>query len=136
MRNSEIIETDVILTDYNDSILSANIVNSDAKLSQVSMELKGILFGSLDSFSSSLRGSEVATLKALSFKDYLYSLYSLNDINLSFEDFIKENVALSTRYDALSDTYYVISLIELGDDSSALVLKLGGDGIDEALYFN
>ena len=52
------------------------------------------------------------------------------------EDFISKNVSMDDRYDAVSDTYYVIALIEMENNSSALVFKLGGDGFDEALYFN
>ena len=135
MRNIELLENEVIVTSYNKPVVDSMIVQSDAKLSQVKYELRSIIFGNSSSFSSSLRNSEIATLKAIDFKNYAYSLYS-SDSGMTLEDFISKNVSMDDRYDAVSDTYYVIALIEMENNSSALVLKLGGDGFDEALYFN
>ena len=135
MRNTELLENEVIVTSYNKPVVDSMIVQSDAKLSQVKYELRSIIFGNSSSFSSSLRNSEIATLKAIDFKNYVYSLYS-SDSGMTLEDFISKNVSMDDRYDAVSDTYYVIALIEMENNSSALVFKLGGDGFDEALYFN
>lgn len=135
MRNTELLENEVIVTSYNKPVVDSMILQSDAKLSQVKYELRSIIFGNSSSFSSSLRNSEIATLKAIDFKNYVYSLYS-SDSGMSLEDFISKNVSMDDRYDAVSDTYYVIALIEMENNSSALVFKLGGDGFDEALYFN
>lgn len=135
MRNTELLENEVIVTSYNKPVVDSMILQSDAKLSQVKYELRSIIFGNSSSFSSSLRNSEIATLKAIDFKNYVYSLYS-SDSGMTLEDFISKNVSMDDRYDAVSDTYYVIALIEMENNSSALVFKLGGDGFDEALYFN
>lgn len=135
MRNTELLENEVIVTSYNKPVVDSMILQSDAKLSQVKYELGSIIFGNSSSFSSSLRNSEIATLKAIDFKNYVYSLYS-SDSGMTLEDFISKNVSMDDRYDAVSDTYYVIALIEMENNSSALVFKLGGDGFDEALYFN
>lgn len=135
MRNTELLENEVIVTSYNKPVVDSMILQSDAKLSQVKYELRSIIFGNSFSFSSSLRNSEIATLKAIDFKNYVYSLYS-SDSGMTLEDFISKSVSMDDRYDAVSDTYYVIALIEMESNSSALVFKLGGDGFDEALYFN
>ena len=135
MRNTELLENEVIVTSYNKPVVDSMILQSDAKLSQVKYELRSIIFGNSSSFSSSLRNSEIATLKAIDFKNYVYSLYS-SDSGMTLEDFISKIVSMDDRFDAVSDTYYVIALIEMENNSSALVFKLGGDGFDEALYFN
>ena len=135
MRNTELLENEVIVTSYNKPVVDSMILQSDAKLSQVKYELRSIIFGNSSSFSSSLRNSEIATLKAIDFKNYVYSLYS-SDSGMTLEDFISKNVSMDDRYDAVSDTYYVIALIDMENNSSALVFKLGGVGFDEALYFN